>query len=457
MSQESYGKTYYDSIKTSLNYIDMMSSIQACIWDYMAHVFFGGDLTRVLYTDAITAFRSRLLQLGDGIDEDEINQGKDKQFFIANAQFPFASFALTGAPQIIKDRSSSLMQGYYDESIHQYVHFWNEEQGAKVQIFFDRVDDMAIGYKLAQAESHSKAPMKYLENIGWRGKILPVPIFITVDKVVAGQDAFTNSEFLKTNGLFPVVLTLKIETASPHFNRGVNLVQLPYKWRISGRPDTWKDGDRIYYTRKTVLNFAPYYKNVKMEVPEEPSGALEDTATAFYRMENLDKETIKAVSEVFPNPRLCEMIKGTFSNASKIQFSRLKYNATKTEVDPETGRVKAWIDLRIHPNSFDFWNKCKIIIPGHPDGKIDNCKSTSAIIEGLYPNSNYTIYFVSEDINGNCETIPLTFTTPVWDKETDAVMDGTPESINNRVNDEPKDVPLNGLIDLDNEWTGYEL
>lgn len=450
MSQESFGKTYYDPLKQSANHIDMMASVQACIWDYIAKVFFGGDMHRVLYTDPTVAFRQRLIQLGNGIDE-------DSDIFITDAQYPFAAFALEGAPQIIKDRSSSLMQGYYDTSLNQYVHFWGEEQGAKVLIYFDRIDDMRIAYRLAQAESHSSHPMRYLEEIGWRGKILPIPIFITIDKLVAGQDSFKNSEFLKTNSLFPIMLKLKIETAAPYFNRGINLIQLPYKWSISGRPDTWKDGDKIYYTRKTVLNFSHYYKNVSLVPPEEPSKSVVENAEAFYKMENLDKETIKAVSEFFPNPRLCEMIKGSFSNASKIQFSRLKYNEAKTVLHPEDGIVDAWIDLRIHPNSFDFWNKCKIIIPGHPDGKIDNCKSTSAVIKGLHPNSTYTIYFVSEDINGNCETIPLTFTTPIWEKETDAVMDGTPETINNRVNDEPKDVPLNGLLDLDNEWTGYEL
>ena len=85
--------------------------------------------------------------------------------------------------------------------------------------------------------------------------------------------------------------------------------------------------------------------------------------------------------------------------------------------------------------------------------ELKTCKTQSLQIPDLYPNSHYTIYFITEDTGGNFNTVPLEFTTPIWEKETLAVMDGTVESINNRVNTEPKDVPLNGLMNLENEWT----
>lgn len=447
--QESFGNSLYDPIKTSANYIDMTGCIQSCVWDYIANVFFGGDMHRVLYTDATTAFRNRLLQLGKGIDEDENK-------FIVDTQLPFASFALSGAPEMTKVRSTSVQRGYYDPTCNQYIHFWNQEQKVKVQIYYSTIKDATAGYALAMAESHSNSSMKYQEEVYWRGKVLGIPVFITVDKVTAGQDSFKNSEFLKTNSLFPVVLDLKIETAQLIFNRGVNAIQLPYKWRITGRPDAWKDGDKLFYARKSVLRFASYYKNVHMDPPEDISGSLIDTARAFYRMQELDPETIRQVATIFPNPRVCDMIKGTFSAASKIAFSKLKYNESKTVVH-DNGLVTAYIDLRIHPNSFDFWKKCKVIVPGHPDVSLKTCKDTKVEIAGLYPNSTYTVYFVTEDINGNSDTIPLQFTTPIWEKETDAVMDGTPDSINNRVNKEPTEIPLNGIMNLDDDWTGYEL
>ena len=422
--------------------------VKVAIQDYMSTIFFGEDRKRIVYSEPAYAFRARTEQLAQGIKEGDT-------VFINNLQLPFGSFYLTTQPEIIKSVSASEWAGYYDRDLEYYLHFWNFTRKCKVQLWFSRLDEMEVARKIAMAEQHSKAPARYIESVYWRGKTLQLPVWITVDKLTYGQEAFTNSEWLKQSQLWPMTLELIIESAEIHINKGLKAVQLPFKWHNTGNVDEWVDGEKEYFTQKSVLAFAHDVYNAQLLPPKEITADMRANISAmtYIPYEDIDDETARGIAEVIPNRNICEMVKGTFKESTLVKFSKLLYNDAKTKVDPETGKVTAWIDTIVHKSTYQYWKGCRVVVPSHPDMELKTCKTQSLQIPDLYPNSHYTIYFITEDTGGNFNTVPLEFTTPIWEKETLAVMDGTVESINNRVNTEPKDVPLNGLMNLENEWT----
>lgn len=455
MSVELFDKGYYNSIQTSKNYIDMRQTVKIAVYDYICNVFFGKDESRIVYSDPKYAFRARLESLAQGIEDSD-------NIFINNLQLPFGSFYLTSQPKIIKSVSASEWSGYYDRDLEYYLHFYNFTQNCKVQLWYNQSDDMEIARSIANLESHSSTPARYIENIYWRNKTLAIPVFITVKKITCGQEAFTRSEWLSKSQLWPVVLDLEIESTELHINKGLNAVQLPFKWHNTGNVDTWRDDSQEYYTQKSVLSFATSNWNVELKEPEKIGENIKQNVSALtnLNLEDIDDETAKAISKVLPNRNICEMVKGVFVDKTLVKFKKLKYNEEKTTIDNKTGEVTVYIDTLIHPSSYQYWKSCKIVVPGRSEKDtlyLKTCKTQFIQIDKLHPNSKYTIYFITEDLGGNFNTVPLEFTTPKWSKEILAEMQGTKETINDRQNEDLKEVPLNGLIDLDDEWSGLEM
>lgn len=451
MAREEIERGYYKDIHDSKNFVDVRTSIQAAVYTYLDTVFFGNE-RRMVYSDPEYAFRARLEALAKGIDGDDI--------FINNLQLPFGCYYLDKAPELIKSVSASEWNGYYDEDLEQYLHFYSINQSIKVILWFDRTGDAYKAFKIATNESHSQAPTRFIEKVYWRNKTLPFPIYITVKKVIAGQESFTNAEWLKRSNLYPVVLELMVESVELHINKGKNLVQLPFKWHNTGNVDTWMDGEQEYYTQASILSFAHEVYDATLIPPRVVTESARANASAltYIPYTDLDDETAKVALSVLPNRGICEMVKGSFMDSTLVYFSKLKYVEEKTTID-EKGMVTAYIDLAVHKGTWKYWKACEVIVPTRENGNLwlKNCKDQYLEIDGLHPNSTYTIYFVTEDTGGNFNTVPLEFTTPVWKKETVAVMDGTIESIDQRENNDPTKVPLHGLIDLNEGWEDMEL
>ena len=149
-------------------------------------------------------------------------------------------------------------------------------------------------------------------------------------------------------------------------------------------------------------------------------------------------------------------MEGFFKDNPNIAFNVLKYNPDKTTID-EYGEVTAWFDFVVKPATYKYWDYTEVYIPSRQKGKITvkNCKDKYVQIDGIHPNSVYTVYLIAHDISGNFTTIPIEFTTPVWKKEklpaiTDA-MD--PSELVTTVENKEEDAPTirkgKGLIGLE--------
>lgn len=444
MAREELVGRYYDKILLSKNYVDTRRPIQVCVADYMAQVFFGQDFKRVVYSNPEFAFRKRVEQLALGIEEN---------IFISNVQLPFASFYLADSPKIIKSVSASEWMGYYDEWAEQYMHFIGIEQSVKVQFYFDNTDDATIAYNLALTEMHTKKPMRYVDEIYWRNKTVLLPVYIVIDNITAGNASFAEQEKLNKARMFAMTLDLKVETVQLHINKGNGMVQLPFKWNKTGRVDTWQEGEIEYYTRKCTLVWARKQWNIDFDTkPESKNEELENLEEVLCSgLIPCDENTFNAIAKFVPNQATTEMIEGYFKEPTDILFNRLRYNEPKTTID-EKGEVTAWIDTVIKPSTHQYWYSTEVHVPGRSKGKIEmeTCKTDHILIDGLHPNSEYTVFFINKDLNGNFNTIPLTFTTPVWEKEKLPVADsGEPEDLNNRQLKEPEVIVPHGLIGLE--------
>ena len=188
--------SYYDEIIKGHSYIDTRLSIQTAVSDFLAQTFFGKDFNRIIYTDPENAFRKRIERLAKGIDSPDI--------FISDLKLPFCSYNLSSAPEIIKTAASSEWAGYYDEHLDQNMHFISTKQNCNVQFWFSNSEDASIAYKIALRESLAEYPIRYIQEIFWRDTTIEYPIWITVKKVVAGKEAFNETEWLENNHLFPL-------------------------------------------------------------------------------------------------------------------------------------------------------------------------------------------------------------------------------------------------------------
>lgn len=452
VAREEQHLAYYDNILQGKSYIDNRLSIQTAVADFLAQTFFGKDFKRVVYTSPNYAFRKRIEALAHGIDEN---------VFISNLELPFCSYYLDGQPEIIKTMSASEWNGYYDESIGHRVHFYNTVQKCSVQFFFDRSDDATVAFEIAQTESLAGYPIRYIQDVFWRNKTIPIPVWITIKKVTAGNESFNEAAWLEKSHMFAMTLDLEIEVARVHIHRGKNAVQLPFKWHSTGNVDTWKDGDVEYYTQKCVLMWANKAWDFNIDLPDEPESLNEVSAENVQLLlqqdlKDCDEQTLRQVRSVLPNNATAEMVEGYFKSPVRVLLNKLKYNPKKTTIDKK-GEVTAWIDILVKPSTYQYWDCIDVYIPSRKGGaiKLKDCKETFVQIDGLHPNSTYTVYFIARDINGNFNTIPLEFTTPVWkDEILPAVsQEAKPEELVTTVEKKEPDKPTiirgRGLIGLD--------
>lgn len=421
MAREEQYQGYYHEIYTSHSYVDTRLSIQTAVADFLAQTFFGRDFSRVIYTNPEYSFRKRLERRSNGFKEDDLDL-TNEGLFLSNLQLPFCSYHLSGAPEIVKTAAASEWNGYYDESIEQRMHFVNTVQKCSVQFFFDRSDDATVAFRIAQREALAEYPIRYVQEIFWRNQTIPYPVWITVKKVTAGNDAFNETEWLEKAHMFAMTLDLEIEIADIHVHRGLNAVQLPFKWHSTGNIDTWHEDDIDYYAQKCVLMWANRALDFDISCPTIPTKEAKEIAEVVLKNSQLtpaDENTILQIQSVLPNKATAEMVEGYFKESTKILFNRLLYNAAKTTID-DRGEVTAWIDTIVKPSTYDFWDYTEIYVPSREKGsiKMTDCHQKYVQIDGLHPNSTYTVYFIAHDIEGNFNTIPLTFTTPVWQKET---------------------------------------
>lgn len=454
MAIEQEERGYYNKIATSKNYIDMTRSLQVAAWDYISKVFFGGDYKRVLYTNPEYAFRKRIEYLAKGIDGD---------IYVNNLNLPFASFYSTGYPKIIKSVSASMWHGYYDEIMDQRFHFYGINQTFNVQFYFYRSDDLRIAHTMALAESHSKAPVRYIEETYWRNKILSLPVFMTIKEIKVGNESFNESQWLTQNHMYAMTLSMEMESVQIHINKGLNAIQLPFKWHNTGIQDTWEDGTKEYYTQKCTLLFANKFLGLNMHTPRIYDNPPEPVKIQFEMMaqkpyRECDERTLKQIASVLPSDATAEMIEGVFTEPVQITYNRLLYNKDKTTIDKK-GEVTAWIDTIVKPSTYQYWKEVLVITPtrGRDNPiKIEDCHQDHVLIDGLHPNSNYKIFFIARDINDGMNTIELDFTTPVWEKEPvpGATVEGEGISENNPVIPPAKDVPFYGLIGMGGEYAG---
>lgn len=414
MAVEEQYKGYYDSIMVGKSYIDLRLSVQTCIADFLAQTFFGKDFSRVIYTNPEYAFRKRIERQANGIQGENI--------FLTDLKLPFCSFNLNGAPQIIKSVSASEWRGYYDETIEHRMHFINTLQKCTVQFYFNRSDDATVAFDIAQRESLSEYPIRYIQEVFWRNTTLQIPIWLTLKNLKAGNESFNESEWLERNHMFAITFDLEVEVARLHIHKGLNAVQLPFKWHATGNPDTWEDGEPAYYVQKCVLMWANKAMGIDISCPEEPTKEAEEVYEALIKNPQLapaDQMTLKQIQSVLPNEYTAEIVEGYFKDTTKIAFNRLAYVPEKTTID-EKGEVTAWIDFIVKPSTYQYWDYTEVVVPSRSKGtiKVKNCKDKYVQIDGLHPNSKYYIWFIAHDIEGNFATIPLEFTTPVWEKET---------------------------------------
>ena len=457
MAFEVESKPYYDSIVKGTNYIDNHLPIKAVLNLYLANLFFGGDVNRVLYSNQTNAFRRRLETSGGGFDE-------AAKFELVSLQIPFATFWESGDPELISDKQAAAAQydGAYDIETALTFKFLGSKRKYKATVYFDNPEDLRAAQKMALTEMSLGTPANYMCSFYWRTKTVDIPVFIKLTSVTSNR-AFEQNKLLQDFPIFALNIDYEIETVDVLLNRGLNAVKLPLKYYTHNDNYLDESDATVYYTQKVLLDFV----NAKYDarINYEPEDVL-DTKTSkliskVYRVANADEaaaaDAVKEAAKLTMNQSSYDVLQGFFDESNLVALQRLRYNESKTTVDDE-GRVTAFIDCLVKQSCYQYFDFMEVKIPGHEPITLNDCRLKNFVIPDLHPNSTYRIFLTTHATNGLTNQCELEFTTPKWEHET--VVEEVSEIGNSEEtqivveesteqNTKPKRISPNALIGLD--------
>lgn len=455
-------KTYYDEIDRQQSWIDNHLPIKVCLHNYLAQAFFGGDSSRVIYTNEKYAFRKRIETLAEGFDTSE-------GFNVHTLDLPFANFSQSKDVELLKTSASSQYLGQYVKSIGMYLRFLGSKRHYRATVYYNSQEDMRKAIQIANWEKALGTQALYKCSYLWRGKSLNVPCFITLMSFTSSNAAYKQEDFLNKSSIYALTLELEIETAETLMNKGLNGVLLPVKFYDHG--DDWciDNPTKVYYTQKTTIAFMAQHwgmtfnsEDVDVDTNEEQAAVYSALREPTAKEQKQIDKAIEAITST-PNEYASEILAAYFSETSALQLNKLRYNEKKTVVDEMTGKVTAAIDLVVKPSTYQYFDHIDISIPSHEQITLTDCHMTSFTIDNLYPNSTYRIFAILHSISGEMSEVELEFTTPKWVHEvvpdvleTDSLVsrpstiaqttESTAEKPN--VDEKPKRIQINGMVGL---------
>lgn len=455
-------KTYYDEIDRQQSWIDNHLPVKICLHNYLARAFFGGDSSRVVYTNEKYAFRKRVETLAQGFDTSE-------GFNVQTLNLPFANFSQSKDTELLKTSASSQYLGQYVRSIGMYLRFLGSKRHYRATIYYSSQEDIRKAIQIANWEKALGTQALYKCSYLWRGKSLNVPCFITLVSFTSSNAAYKQEDFLNKSSIYALTLELEVETTETLMNKGLNGVLLPVKFYDHG--DDWDidNPTKVYYTQKTTIAFMVDHwgmtfndEDVDVDTNEEQAAVYEALREPTAKEQKQIDKAIEAITST-PNEYASEILAAYFNEATAVQLNRFRYNEDATTVDEMTGEVTAAIDLVVKPSTYQYFDHIDISIPSHEQIVLKDCHMTRFTIDKLYPNSTYRIFAIIHAISGEMSEVELELTTPKWTHETvpdvaatdslisrpNEIPDTTKSTKDNpNVDTKPKRIQINGMVGL---------
>ena len=403
----------YFKDKIASRFIDIDLSAEMAIEKYFAAVVFAGEWDRMVYSPLDSTFRRRIETLDKG-------KAENQEYTPVSLNLPYGSYYRTtdweDDDRFASKQPGQMITGEYDMSFFRRIRSRAVKSTWTATFFFSRQDEVRAAKQQLDWEANPKGPAQIYDTVTWKGMSLNVPVFVTIDKIDT-KPAFSELDFLKKQRIFSMTVEMTVRSYQVLLNSN-GFVYLPYRL-----PYPEADDQRIYLTHQTVLEFALQRFDLDFDTSKQSidKDEVSEYASLYFEKEGpFTAEQLNALAASLPADTTTDILKGYFSETSEVSLNVYQYNANKSTA------TKAYIAFQVKPADRKYFEKMVIIVPGHGEYEITDCKQTSIEIDGLEPNSTYKCQILTYSINGDVSQYSLTFTT----KEIENDSTPTPKKIN---------------------------
>lgn len=411
MSEIQNNGYYKEKIKS--RFIDIDLSSEMAIEKYFATVVFSGEWGRMVYSPLDSTFRRRIETLDKG-------KVKDQKYTPVTLDLPYGSYYRTtdweDDDRFAAKQSGQMLTGEYDMSFFCRIRSRAVKSTWTATFFFSRQDEVRAAKQMIDWEANPKSPAQIYDTVTWKGMSLNVPVFITVDKIDT-KPAFNELEFLSKQRIFAMTVEMSVRSYQVLLNAN-GFVYLPFKFKYPEPDDL-----RIYITHESSLEFALWRFDLDSDTTKQKvdENEISEYASKYFEKEGLfTAEQLTALAAKLPADTTTDILKGYFTDTSEVTLNVYQYNANKSTP------TKAYIGFQVKPADRKYFQKMVIIVPGHGEFEVTDCKKTSIEVDGLEPNSTYKCQILTYSINGEVKQYALTFTTKAVENDSTP----TPKKIN---------------------------
>ena len=413
MAVEKQTKAYY--YEDAKSFIDIHDSAKVCLEQYLSKVLFFDDPTRIIYSMPDFVFRRRT---------DLLDQKKLETLDLSpiSLQLPFGAYYQSSDwendDRPAATQTGQILLGQYSQELRRYVRSRAVMASFKVMLFFSRRDDVRQAVQKLNWEANPKGPARLYTGRSWRGNMIGIPVFVTIEKVDSKPE-WKSTDWLEKQKIYPVEIECKVRSYELLINKSNKVISLPVRFSPT-YDDSWSESnDNIYITNEVDLDFFCEKFNWKKNI-DNVDFSNEDIQANIRRICSpstviTDEEAKNAVMKL-PSTDTRDIIRGYFSETEEVTFNHLEFNKAKSKIikhgDINNTEVVAWLDINIKKADRKFFDYCTVLVPGHENVTFDDCDADHLEIQGLYPRSTYECTFIMYSTNGTTNIVRYTFTTP---------------------------------------------
>lgn len=415
MAREEHNYGFYEKAAEN-KWIDIHQSTKVCLENYLSAVLFKGDLDRCCYSKPDIAFRRRIEMLDAG-------KAEDLQLSPSTLNLPFLVFSQTGEwendDRMAALQAGQMLHGQYDLNTYRKIRSRAVKCTYTATVFFSRRDDVRLAAQILNWEANPQGPALLYNDVAYKSGTISIPIFTTIDKVTTNPD-YNELDWLEKQRIFPLEIEMTVRSYEVLFGNIDRVVYLPLRHYNQGfEPDP----DTLYLTKEADLKFAIDKFDLDDDASKVDTESEEISATAktmFEKTGPFSEDELQDLAKTNPNEYAEDILKGYFTDSTGIDLSHYEY------VPELSTPTSAYVKMKLKRSDWKYFEKLKVLVPGHGEILIDHCDFDHVLIENLHPNSTYECKILTYSINGDILTFNFKFTT----KEDPDDPAPTPERIN---------------------------
>lgn len=372
-------------------FVNIHLSAKIAINYYLAKVLLQKDLTRIVYAKDDMCFRRRM-ELVDTTKENTVD------ITPVSLNMPFISFYQESNWKEDENRNGAgqMVNGIYCVNTGTFIRSMQVEAEYKATCFFARDDDARVAQQILTWEQNPQSPTWLYNAVNWRRQQLLIPTFITFE-TIEYNPSYNEADWLSKSRIIPIQLTIKVHSSQILMDRTIDDEILPQK--LSNYDNHIDDSYDVPLTEEAILGFLSE-KNFGSSTDN-----LSDMVSNPFSTEFIKRNGLKENKSLEISPFAIDIVKGYFSDTSEVTLN--SYSAVPVFGSATSLRV----NLKVKPADQQFFNKIVILVPGHKEMVVTDCKTTGCVIEELTPSSEYHLTILVYSLNGDVVTYNVIGTT----------------------------------------------